>query len=722
MANGSAHDPTMKRIALTLLLLSSSAISEEIESDLLIVGGTESGWAAAIQAARMGIKSITLVHDGKWLGGQYTEQGLVCVDENKGNGKVGWGPSWNPMKRSFHRFGLFRELMDRIEAFNLEKYGDRMPGKPMHGPSTFRPAEAEAIFREMLQPYVESGQVIVKMNHLPEAALKSDDGTRVTGMIFRPVEPDRERLTVRAPFTIDASDWGDVVQLSGTAFEVGPDPRSQYGEPSAQEDVSANPPNEMNPITWTLVLVESDEEVAIAEPPHYDLRRYLRTTPFGKGDAAGLKWDKPVRGNGIPPWPPDGKAAPRQSSILTMRRIIEGGASKDGRTSALICYSHGQDYPLERLPLHVVAALEATEPGASLKNLVLMTREQRQIVFEDAKAQSLGLLYHLQTYVHERAKDTGNSLRHYERSDEFGTSDRLPPKPYIRESLRLKSLYMMREQDGLNTDGKSKNDAEEAFAKVMYPDGLFSWQFHYDFHDTGRTYLKDGDASGPWTHYEKPGRGVHNLSDRSVFPLRSLVPEEMNGLIGAQGNVGFSSIVSAAIRLHDQRIHIGQSAAALAAISLRHQIQPRDIAGNRERLEEVQSALCGGTEGVPMLLWPYRDLPSDHPAFVAINRLAARGLLPQSRRIVDFQPDAPATEEWRKEVMSLCQDYRMTPTPDEPLSRGDFARLVWGAIREQTPPAWPVKTGTDADGDGIEDKNDPLPYSTEIQSWPDKVK
>jgi hypothetical protein len=36
---------------------------------------------------------------------------------------------------------------------------------------------------------------------------------------------------VKAALTIDASDWGDVVQLSGTEFEVGPDPKSRYGEP-----------------------------------------------------------------------------------------------------------------------------------------------------------------------------------------------------------------------------------------------------------------------------------------------------------------------------------------------------------------------------------------------------------------------------------------------------------------------------------------------------------
>ena len=86
----------------------------ELSTDLLIVGATESGWAAAIQAARMGTKSIAIVHDGKWVGGQFTEQALACVDENKGVDDVGFGVDWHPMKRSFHRSGLFKELMDQI--------------------------------------------------------------------------------------------------------------------------------------------------------------------------------------------------------------------------------------------------------------------------------------------------------------------------------------------------------------------------------------------------------------------------------------------------------------------------------------------------------------------------------------------------------------------------------------------------------------------------------
>lgn len=704
--------------SLTLaFLLTLTARSAEISADLLIVGSTESGWAAAIQAARMGVKSIAIVHDGEWLGGQYTEQALACVDENKGVGKVGWGPDWHPMKRSFHRFGLFRELMDRIEVFNAAKYGDPMPGRPMHGPTTFRPAEAEAIFREMLQPHIASGQVALKLNFAPIAAIKSGEH-RLAVMKFRSLKDSAQELEVRAAFTIDASDWGEAVQLSGAAFEVGPDSRSRYGEPSAQEDVTANPPNEMNPITWTLIVEQSDGETPIAKPPHYDERRYFGCTPMGKKDAMKLAWEQKIRAGGIAPWPPAGKAAARQASILTMRRIVEGSTSKTGITSSLICYANGQDYPLERLPKHVAEALDATEPGASTKNLALMTRAQRQIVFEDAKAHSLGLLHHLQTYVHERATDTALSFRRFHLSDEFGTPDRLPPKPYIRESLRLKALYMMREQDAL-TDGGTAKNAKEAFASAMYPDAVFAWQFHYDFHDTGRAYLKREGTAGPWTHYEKPGRGVHNLSDRSVFPLRSLVPEKMDGLIGAQGNVGFSSIVSSAIRLHDQRVHIGQAAAALAAICLKHNVEPRAVTWDRARVEEVQHALCGGSDGTPMLLWPWRDLPAKHPAFVAINRLSARGLLPMSRREVDFHPDAPATAEWRDAALKLCAGYDFNLLAGEKLTRAEFAQQLWRAIERRPPPTWPREMRDDADSDGIPDLQDPLPFTKQAHSWRD---
>lgn len=701
------------------LLVSGPATADvrQLNTDLLIVGGTEAGWAAAIQAARAGVSSITIVHDGEWLGGQFTEQALACVDENKGVGNVGWGVDWHPMKRSFHRSGLFQELMDEIEAFNTEKYGSPMPGRPYHGPSTFRPAEAETIFRKLLQPYVDAGQVTLIWNRYPTGADVQTIAGRptLTGLWFTPVDEAEADLRVRAKLTIDASDWGDAIQVAGAAYECGPDPRSRYGEPSAPEDLSGNPPNEMNPITWAMIVEESDGPTPIARPAHYDDRNYVRTSKLSLAAMRDLDWDRPVRLGSILHWPPEGEESPRQLSVYTVRRIVDGNTSPTGKTLILLNYMLGQDYPLERLPQRVVDALEATEPGASTKNIVEMTRAQREIVFEDAKQHSLGVLYHLQQFVHDLAEDRGNSFRDFHLSDEFGTADRLPPKPYIRESLRLKAMYMMREQDARNRDGETKGEARERFAHVMYDDGLFAWQFHYDFHRTGRAYLQEEGREGPWIDFEKPGRHTRHVSDRATFPLRSLVPLEMDGLLGAQKNVGYSSIVCAAIRLHDQCIAIGQASGATAAVALANDCAPREIPFDRSLLEEVRGSLCGGVTGQPLLLWPYRDLPADHPAFVAVNRLSALGALPISPREVDFLPDAVADEAWKAGVIERTHAAKAfeapVPVPEGELTRGEFCRQWWETIWELPVVAWKRVAPLDADGDGIEDGDDPTLFT-----------
>tara|TARA_R110002096_G_scaffold4501_42_gene21348 strand:- start:12727 stop:15405 length:2679 start_codon:yes stop_codon:yes gene_type:complete len=717
----------MKTLILLVVLTSwsltlSKAEVETVNPDILVVGATESGWAAAIQAARLGVDSILIVHDGEWFGGQYTEQALACVDENKGMDNVGWGVDWHPMKRAFHRSGLFKELMDRIEAQNTENYGSPMPGKPWHGPSTFRPAEAEAAFRALIQPYLDSGQIRVIWKRYPVSAevLKTDTKhPKLRSVTFAPIdlqtaesgEPD---LRVVAKLTIDASDWGDVVQVSGAAYECGPDPSSRYGEASAPTEY---PENEMNPITWAMIVAESEGETPISKPERFDDRNYPRATPFSREAFGELKWDiaKPGVGS-IAAWPAANQASSRQLSVYSVRRIVDGYSSRDGKTSILLNYMNGQDYPLERLPQTVGDALEATEPGASRKNIVAMTRKQRQIIFNDAKRHSLGVLHHLQNFVHERAPDKVNSFRNFHLSREFGTPDDLPPKPYIRESLRLKAMYMMREQDGRNRDSKTKKGAKPRFSEVMYPDGLFAWQFHYDFHRTGRTYLAAEGATGPWIDYHKPNRHTKFISDRCVFPLRSLIPESMDGLIGAQGNVGFSSIVSAAIRLHDQRIHIGQAAGATAAVALREVVEPRSIPYHREHLERVRDALCGGgNDGVPVGLWPFRDLPADHPNSVAIHRLAALGLVGTESLEVDFQADVAADEVWVRSLVDrfseLFPSIQVRLEVPHGAARGDVCQKMWEFVKTLQLPAFPRRDSEDADGDGIPDREDALLFT-----------
>ena len=116
-------------------------------------------------------------------------------------------------------------------------------------------------------------------------------------------------------------------------------------------------------------------------------------------------------------------------------------------TEAVILNWPAHDYPLSTLPKHVVDDLEQDEPGASKKNIVDMTPTQRRIIYEDAKQRSLEFLYWLQTAVHDRVGDFPQSFRYMALADDYGTPDHLPPKPYIREGLRLEALYILREQD-----------------------------------------------------------------------------------------------------------------------------------------------------------------------------------------------------------------------------------------------------------------------------------
>ncbi|MEM6916733.1 MAG: FAD-dependent oxidoreductase, partial [Verrucomicrobiota bacterium] len=528
-----------------LFLVPLVAQDREIEADLLVVGATESGWAAAVTAVRLGVPKIVIVHDGEWFGGQFTEQGIACVSENTGVGEIGWGPDWHPVKRSFHRSGLFREVMDQIEWGNAAAYGSRMPGFPLLGPSTFLPSEAEAIFRKIMEPYLKSGRVEVFWNFYPEEALvdRAGERPRLLGMTFRNAGNPGMQKVVKARTTIDASEWGEAIRLSGATYFAGPDPFSRFGEPSAPVEEEGLAKNEMNSLTWAMILEQTEDPSPMAEPPGYDARAFSRSNESEKKD--------------------------EDSDMIQRRRLVDGFRKADQKTILLLAEEKDQGYPVSPPSWEVASILESMGTGASQKSLIEMTREQREILFADAKNQALRFLYHRQKKASERGEAMSDSILNFQLRDEFGTTDRLPPKPFLPESVRLKALYMMREQDGRNRDGETKEAAKDRFSAVLYPDGLFAWQGPSEVQEMTRVFLDGKEKSGSWRAEVIPARTTNYLTDRSVFPARSLIPQEVDGLLGAQMNLGVSRLVGAALGRHDQNIHVGQAAAALAAVSLR---------------------------------------------------------------------------------------------------------------------------------------------------------
>ncbi len=664
------------------------------EADLLVVGGTESGCAAAVQAARMGVRRIVLVNDTWWLGGQFSSQALGAIDENRGPQGYGHGVP-------FPRSGMFAEVVQAIERLNLRKYGKARPGNT-RVITTCRPRDAAEVFRRFVLPAVESGQLLILGPAEPVGVLLKENRTLV-GVRFARLEnvpgsklPQSrmqrppKRFVVRARVTIDASDWGDVIRLSGAEYDFGPDLRAKYGEPLAPELHDQYPPTDMNPLTYCIVLEESSGGKQIVPPPPgyqpgcYEQNPYPRTPKF----------------------------------LYTSRRLIDGRdpAVQHGDV-VLLCYPL-MDYPLDVLPSHVAQALEQTEPGASRKNIVQMDRRQRELIYQDAKRHSLGFLHFVQSR-HARMPDQRYSLARLRLSREFDTPDHMPHKPYFRESLRLVAEYMMKQQDTTGAEGKAVH-----FAQAMFPDAVACWQFEYDFHPTGRRFLREGDRSGPWWGYLKPlRRWGPPYSGRSQFPARSLVPRKLGGLLGAQKNLGYSAVVASAVRLHDQSMAIGQAAGAVAAVALRRGRPLRRIAWQRHLLAEVWAGLCSRGPGrVPAVLWPFRDLEPEHPAFVAANQLAVRHILPMAPGQIDFRPDQPAEPQWVRQVLLRCrrvkQVEKLPPVPDQVRSRGQFVRWLWEQVARLPERPFPLpKRPGDADADGVPDRNDPLPFTPGQSSW-----
>ena len=356
--------------------------------------------------------------------------------------------------------------------------------------TTSQPVVSEQIFRELIAPFEKNGQILRRSNYRVDSVLMADD--RVLGVEF--MGATGETLTVRATLTIDASDWGDVIKGSGAKWEAGQDPKSRYNEPSAS--VSGEPATDLNPITWCMILEQQEKPSLFPKPEGYD----------------------PAWFNGQWGWI-------KEEFAYTTRRLVDGQGYKEiDHPDILLINNPSIDYPLDTYPKSEADALEATEPGTSKKNLVALTPEQREIVFADARNHTLKYYYHLQQNFPK--------FHHMALSREFGTKDHLPPKPYVRESLRLVAKHILKEQEVVGFEARSN------YATVMFPDAVFCWQFELDFHPTRRKWTTNKGDTGPW---EADFRGNRRFgrggTGRAVFPLRALLPESTKGLIGAQKNL-----------------------------------------------------------------------------------------------------------------------------------------------------------------------------------------
>ena len=78
-----------------------------------------------------------------------------------------------------------------------------------------------------------------------------------------------------------------------------------------------------------------------------------------------------------------------------------------------------------------------------------------------------------------------------------------------------------------------------------------------------------------------------------------------------------------------------------------------------------------------MLLWPYHDLPPDHPAFVAANVLSIQGIWRPDADSIFFQPERRITKhEWQLLLDRVPADIRKRIPTKVPATRAAAVQTI----------------------------------------------
>jgi FAD dependent oxidoreductase len=217
-----------------------SFAQQSLVADVLVVGGGTGGVAAAIQSARMGVRTV-LVEAGPWLGGMLSAAGVSATD---GNHQL---PS-----------GLWQEFREQL----YKTYGSTTALQTGWVSDTqFEPHVADSIFKAMA---AKEKNLRIVYGYSPFAVNKLD--TLITGVQFADAKHDT--LTITAAYTIDATEMGDLLPMAKIPYDLG----MEAGEITG-ENVGVLQTNDIvQDLTYVAILKDygAGKDCTILRPSGYD--------------------------------------------------------------------------------------------------------------------------------------------------------------------------------------------------------------------------------------------------------------------------------------------------------------------------------------------------------------------------------------------------------------------------------------------------------------------
>ena len=532
----------------------SSAPARELSADLIILGASVGGCAAALAAARAGLRVI-MTEETDWIGGQLTSQ-AVPPDENALIESIGGTKSYQAFRHGVRAYyARHFPLTDAAKTNTTLNPGNGSVSKLCHEPRV-----ALAVLTELLAPHVASSRVQILLRHTAiDAAVTGD---RVEAVRVRSTESGRE-LVLRAPYFADATELGDLLPLTKTEYVTGAEAQSDTGEPHAKPEYQ--PKNQQSFTCCFAMEYLAGENHTLDRPRDYTFWRdhVPPLTPPWSGKLLSHYYSQPRT---LQPFAM-GMDPAKGTGLFKYRRIID-------RTN-FVPGTYAGDITLVNWP----------QNDYMLGNLVDVPAAEFALHVDRAKQLSLSLLYWMQTEAPRPDGGTGwPGLRL--RPDIVGTEDGLAKYPYIRESRRIKAEFTV-------TELHVGTDARRKALNVAAPTPVHAEQF------------PDSVGIGAYAIDLHPSSGGDNYIDvpalQFQIPLGSLLPRRMENLLPACKNLGVTHITNGCYRLHPVEWNIGESVGALVAFCLAKKTSPRSVRATPDLLTAFQSQLTA--QGI-RLAWP----------------------------------------------------------------------------------------------------------------------
>ena len=515
-----------------------AAIGRERRCDVLVIGGSLGGVAAALAAARMGA-SVILTEETAWIGGQVTAQG-VPLDEHPWIEQFGSTQSYRDFRNGA------RDYYRRHYPLTPEARADRFlnPGAGWVSALGFEPRVGLAVLYEMLAPHLSSGRVVILRHHRPTAVTMDGDRVRAVTVLD---EHSGVSRTLTAPYVLDATELGDLLELGKIESVIGAESQSETGVPLAVEGPAV--PHEQ--MVFTHVFAADyfpGEEHVIDQPRDYDFWRQAKSH---RGDFSKLTL-------------PDLMGAKHDH----LKRPVQPGAytASTWKFRRMLCK---ENFVPGAFPSDVTVAIWPTNEY-HLGVLCGVTPEERKKHLEAARQLSLSTIYWLQT----EAPNPGTGGNGYPglrpRGDFLGTTDGLAQAPYLRESRRIKAEFTILEQHFRTDLPETKN------GPVKYKDSVGLSGYRVDIHKP--------TAPG------KPSitEAMHGKHWLQQIPLGALIPQRVENLLPACKNLGVTHVTNGAFRVHPTEWNIGEAAGALAAWCVAKKQTPRQVRNTPAHLADFQ--------------------------------------------------------------------------------------------------------------------------------------